>query len=254
MSSPTPKRVHYCWFGGKPKPQAVQRNIHNWQEALPGYEIREWNELNFDISVWTYTKQAYEAKRYAFVSDVARLHALHTCGGVYLDTDVEVMRSFDELMCGAVVLGFEEGHYVATSTIVAPPGSRLVGDFLHSYSSRAFLQPDGTPDQTTNVEVLTAMLETAGLERDGTPQVVSWFGERVQILDRVKFSPLDYPNGISHADTTTYAFHHFGQSWGNPTVKAKAMARKELIRLIGGKRVKRLREFVATVKQHLRGC
>lgn len=246
MSPHIPKCVHYCWFGGKPKPPAVQRLLQNWHEVLLGYEIREWNEDNFNLSAWPYASQAYAAKRYAFVSDVARLFAIYTCGGIYLDTDVEILRPFDELMHGDVVLGFEEGDYVATSTMLAPPGSMLIGDFLHGYSSRCFVHPDGTLDQTTNVEVLTSMLETAGLKRDGSSQDVSWFGERVQILDRVKFSPLDYPNGISHADETTYAIHHFGQSWGSPFVKAKTNIRRAFIWLIGGVRVKRLRDLVAT--------
>lgn len=244
-----PRVVHYCWFGCNPKPPAVERFIRNWREVLPDYEIREWNEENFDIEAWPYASQAQAAKRYAFVSDVARLHALYTCGGVYLDTDVEVRRPFDHLMNGGVVLGFEEGDYVATSTMLAPPGAKLVGDFLECYSSRSFLQADGTLDQTTNVEILTAMLETAGLKKNGAPQDLLWSGEEVHVLDRVKFSPLDYPNGICYADQTTYAIHHFGQSWGSPMAKGKAMIRKVLIQLIGGERVKRLRKMMAPRKR-----
>lgn len=246
MTQLTPKTVHFCWFGRKPKPPAVLRLIHNWQDQLPGYEIKEWNEQNFDVSAWPYASQAYAAGRYAFVSDVARLHALYTWGGVYLDTDVEVKRSFDDLLGGSIVLGFEEGNYVATSTIVAPAGSKLIGDFLNGYRSRSFLRPDGSQDQTTNVDVLTSMLEAAGLVRDGSAQELFWSGEQVKILDRKKFSPIDYPNGINHADGTTYAIHHFGQSWGTPVNKIKAVARKALIRLIGGPRLKRLREIMAS--------
>ena len=249
MNQTTPKCIHYCWFGGKPKPPSVQRFIRNWREVLPNYEIREWNEKNFDIEAWPYASQAYAAKRYAFVSDVARLHALFTCGGVYLDTDVEVKRTFDSLMNRGVVLGFEEGDYVATSTMLAPPGAKLLGDFLHGYSSRNFLRSDGTLDQTTNVEILTSMLETAGLKKDGSPQELTWSGVQVHVLDRVKFSPLDYPNGICHADQTTYAIHHFGQSWGSPLAKGKAMVRKALIQVIGGERVKRLRKLVESQKR-----
>lgn len=246
MNSSIPKYIHYCWFGKKPKPSSVELLIRGWTQALPDYEIKEWNEQSFDISAWPYASQAYAAGRYAFVSDVARLHALYTCGGVYLDTDVEVKRSFDDLLDGSIVLGFEEGNYVATSTIVAPAGSRLIGDFLDGYRSRSFQLSDGSLDQTTNVEVLTAMLEGAGLIKDGSPQEISWFGEQVKILDRRKFSPIDYPNGINHADDTTYAIHLFGHSWGGPVSKIKSMARKALIGIIGGRRLKRLRELIAS--------
>ncbi len=236
-----PKCIHYCWFGGKPKPADVQSFILNWKRMLPDYEIREWNEQNFDVDAWAYASQAHEARRYAFVSDVARLHALYTCGGIYLDTDVEVRRPFDDLLDGSVVLGFEEGNYVATSTMLAEPRAALIGDFLDHYRSRSFLTPDGTLDQTTNVEVLTSMLASAGLQRNGLPQDISWNGHPVRVLDRVKFSPFDYPNGIQHDDETTYAIHHFGQSWGGPVTRAKAAMRKLVIRLIGGSNVKRLR-------------
>lgn len=210
----------------------------------------EWNEHNFDVGSWTYASEAHASGQYAFVSDVARLHALHEYGGIYLDTDVEVLRPFNDLLRGPVVLGFEEGEYVATSTMLAPPGSKLIGDFLHGYRSKSFFRNDGNPDKTTNVEVLTSMLENVGLKRDGSAQEISWFGEQVKVLDRKKFSPLDYPNGISHADETTYAIHHFGQSWGGPINKFKATARKTLIRLIGGTRVKRLREITASLNSY----
>ena len=118
MTQVIPKVVHYCWFGGKQKPDDVERYIANWKAVLPDYEIREWNESNFDVSAWPYAQQALGAGKFAFVSDVARLYALYTHGGIYLDTDVEVRRSFDELLDGGTVLGFEEGNYVATSTII----------------------------------------------------------------------------------------------------------------------------------------
>ena len=226
-------------------PSPVQAFVDSWRRQLPDYEVMEWNERNFDVNAWRYTSEAYSSGKFAYVSDVARLHALHTCGGIYLDTDVEVKRSLNELLAGPVVLGFEEGDYIATSTIIAPAGSRLIGDFLESYRLRSFLRPDGTPDQTTNVQMLTSILESAGLIRNGAPQEVTWQGERVQVLDRVKISPIDYPNGISYADESTYTIHYFGQSWASPTVKMRTAVRKALIALIGGAQIKRLRALFA---------
>lgn len=248
MSIGVPKIVHYCWFGGKPKPASVERYLANWRSLLPGYEVMEWNEGNFDVDAWPYARQALQAGMYAFVSDVARLHALHEKGGVYLDTDVEIRRSFDALLSGDVVLGFEEGFYIATSTMVAPPRSRLIGDFLESYKGRQFLGVDGRPDQTTNVQVLTSMLVASGLRRDGSAQRLDWRGETVSILERECFSPIDYPNGIDYTDARTFAVHHFGQSWAGLGVRARSSLRKILIRLIGGQRLKRLRGLLGEGK------
>ena len=244
MTQVIPKIVHYCWFGGKPKPDDVERYLANWKAVLPDYEIREWNESSFDVSAWPYAQQALGVGKFAFVSDVARLYALYTHGGIYLDTDVEVRRSFDELLAGGTVLGFEEGDYVATSTMLAERGTALIGDFLDTYRSRSFLDTNGNADTTTNVEVLTSMLVDAGLKLDGSPQLIRWKGQQVRVLDRVKLSPIDYPNGINHADETTYAIHHFGQSWGGRTTKAKAAIRRALIGVVGGKNVKRLRQLI----------
>lgn len=244
MTQAIPKVVHYCWFGGKPKPEDVKRYIANWRAVLPEYAIHEWNESNFDLSAWPYAQQALSAGKFAFVSDVARLHALYMHGGIYLDTDVEVRRSFDELLEGGTVLGFEEGNCVATSTILAQRGATLIGDFLETYRSRLFLDADGNADTTTNVEVLTTMLREAGLKLNGSPQLLHWKGQQVRVLDRVKLSPIDYPNGINHADETTYAIHHFGQSWAGRMPKAKSALRKALIGAVGGENVKRLRRLL----------
>ena len=110
-----PKVIHYCWFGGNPKPKLVQKCIHSWKKYCPDYEIIEWNESNFDISSCPlYVRQAYDVKKWAFVSDYARLKIIHTCGGIYLDTDVELIKSLDSLLEYNAFFGFEDGKYVAT--------------------------------------------------------------------------------------------------------------------------------------------
>jgi hypothetical protein len=247
-----PKVVHYCWFGGRPKPRKVQTLLAGWREVLPDYEIREWNEMNFDVSARRYAYEAYNSNKYAFVSDVARLYALYECGGIYLDTDVEVLRPFDELLDGPVVLGFEESNFVATSTMIAGRGSRLIGDFLRSYDERTFLSPEGKPDQNTNVRMLTSMLYAAGLRQDGQWQELQWFGEKVIVLEQVKLSPLDYPNGVDKRDSTTITVHHFDMSWQSSFVgRAKAALRKGLIGAIGGSNVRRLRRLLTQAGRSL---
>ncbi len=92
-----PKKIHYCWFGGKEKPEDVKRYIASWKKYCPDYEIKEWNESNFDIHENDYCREAYEAKKWAFLTDYVRLKALYEEGGFYMDTDVEVVKSLDPL-------------------------------------------------------------------------------------------------------------------------------------------------------------
>ena len=106
-----PKVIHYCWFGGNPLPELAQKCIASWKKYCPDYEIKEWNESNFDLNCCDYVREAYEAKKWAFVSDVARLYAMVHEGGIYMDTDVEVIAPLDSLLQYHAVSGFETEHY-----------------------------------------------------------------------------------------------------------------------------------------------
>lgn len=156
-----PRTIHYCWFGGKEKPAEVLRMITSWQKHCPGYEIKEWNESNFDIRLNRYCEKAYAAQKWAFVSDVARLWALVHEGGIYMDTDVELVRPLDRLLTNRAFLGFEGTQWIGTNLIGAEPSHSFFIEFLKSYDHRCFITPDGKPDQTTNVEELTHKLEKA---------------------------------------------------------------------------------------------
>ena len=165
-----PKKIHYCWFGRGEKPENVQECLASWSKFCPDYQIIEWNEDNFDIDAYRYTREAYDAKKYAFVSDVARVYALYNFGGIYLDTDVEVLKSFDEILNTGIVLGFEEGDYVATSFMAAEPRHNLFKDFLNSYCNSCFVSSDGTLQTYTNVQKITKMLVEKGLQRNNQLQ------------------------------------------------------------------------------------
>lgn len=128
-----PRTIHYCWFGDKEKPAEVLRMIANWQKHCPGYEIKEWNENNFDIRLNRYCEEAYATKKWAFVSDVARLWALVHEGGVYMDTDVELVRPLDRLLTNKAFLGFEGTQWVGTNLIGAEPSHSFFIELLKSY-------------------------------------------------------------------------------------------------------------------------
>ena len=154
-----PKIIHYCWFGGKEKPKSVIKMINSWKKHCPNYEIKEWNESNFDININQYCKEAYQCGKWAFVSDVARLFALYTEGGIYLDTDVELIKPLDEFLNQKAFAGFEGTEWVGTNIIGAEIGNEMIEEFFSLYNDITFINYDGTLNTTTNVERLTALLE-----------------------------------------------------------------------------------------------
>ena len=125
MDRSIPKIIHYCWFGNNEKPNIVKKCIASWKEHLKEYEIIEWNEKTFDINSNKFVKEAYEKGMYAFVSDYVRVYALYNYGGIYLDTDVEVKKSFNDLLDNDSIWGFEEKNFIATSTIGACKKNKL---------------------------------------------------------------------------------------------------------------------------------
>lgn len=205
-----PKIIHYCWFGGKEKPEEVLRMIASWKKHCPEYEIKEWNESNFNIHLNRYTEEAYQQKKWAFVSDVARLWALVHEGGIYMDTDVEVIKPFDSLLQDQAILGFEGTQYIATSFMGAEPQHSFFVDFFNSYNTRVFLKEDQTLDQTTNVEVLTQLLNKTGeLKRTGEEQTING----IHLYPTEYFSPYDYITGRLRKTKNTYSIHWFDKSW-----------------------------------------
>lgn len=218
-----PKIIHYCWFGGNKKPDAVEYCISSWKKYLPDYEIMEWNEQNFAIETANdYVREAYQCKKWAFVSDYVRLYALKQYGGIYFDTDVEVFRSFDALLKNESFFGFESNDYLTTAVMGCSKESPVIQKFIQKYENRHFILENGTMDtDTTNVVVLTKMLKEQGLKLNGRQQTV---GSSV-IYPQCYFSPNDLRNIFGKYRKENYAYHHCYASWyldGSP----KNFARK----------------------------
>lgn len=213
-----PKIIHYCWFGRNPKPDGVQKCIDSWRKYCPDYEIKEWNEDNFDVNVFDYTREAYEAKKWAFVSDVARLYALVQEGGIYLDTDVELVDSFDRFLNNNSFVGFEGSKYVATAVIGSVPNSKLITEFLNIYKGQSFRLPDGSYNITTNVSQLTELLISKGLQPNGQLQHL----DITMVYPTDFFSPYDYIDGRMYTTANTVAIHWYSVSWlGNVSLRKK---------------------------------
>lgn len=233
-----PKIIHYCWFGKTEKPDNIKKCIESWKEKCPEYSFIEWNEDNFDLDSFDYCIEAYAEKKYAFVSDVARAKALYEMGGIYLDTDVTVLQPFDKILNNSVVLGFEEGNYVATSFMATAPLQSLFRDFVNHYQNIHFVNDDGSYNAGTNVVQLTKMLVDRGMIRNNTYQLIH---ENIAVYPREFFSPYDYINCVYEITDSSICVHHFFVSWMSWRSRAKKKAKSILVKIVGKKMLIQLR-------------
>ena len=205
-----PKIIHYCWFGRNPKPKLAERCIKSWKKFCPDYEIIEWNEDSFDVAAAPkYVRQAYEARRWAFVSDYVRLRALVEMGGVYMDTDVEVVKPLDPYLKHEAFAGFEHMERVQTGLLACRKDFPLFREFMAYYDTASFLRPDGTPDVTTNVEILSGLCREHGLVFHDKYQVV----DGLAVYPREVFCPVDFDTKKLKKTRKTVTIHWFSGSW-----------------------------------------
>lgn len=153
-----PKIIHYCWFGGKEKPDIVKNCIDSWKKFMPEYEIKEWNENNFDITYNEYVKKSYEAKKWAYTSDVARLYALYTEGGIYMDTDVMVYQPLDIFLRHSFFTGFEQIHFPVTATMGAEKANKLIKEMLDIYDIKIFETHENWHEYETNTMIMSDII------------------------------------------------------------------------------------------------
>ncbi len=243
-----PKILHCVWLGGKPLPPPARRCIRSWKALLPDWELRIWTEDNFDVSENPYCRQAYTAKQYAFASDYIRLAVLHRYGGVYLDTDVELLRPFtEEMLACRGFSGYETPHTLPTGVMGAEAGHPFIAHLLRHYDGAAFLRPDGSYDRTPNIQIITALAKERGFVPDGTKQAVMDF----TLFPQTVFCPLSHDGSGSCFSPDTCAIHHFAASWCDRTTRFAARwqrrgkARWE--RLLG----RRLSDLLYRVVYHL---
>lgn len=236
------KVIHYCWFGRGEKPNLTKKCISTWEKNLPDYKIIEWNEDNFNISQCKFAADAYKDRNFAFVSDFVRAKVLYEQGGIYLDTDVEVLQSFDPFVNDNFFAGFEEKAFVGTCVMGTEPNSPLLKEYLSHYENAEYFNADGSKYVDTNVILLTRLLEEKGLVRDDHEQLVDGY---IKIYPRTFFSPYDYINGIDYITDNSYAIHHFVQSWLPKRTRLKSAAKRRLVKIIGGENVKKIREKIS---------
>ena len=205
-----PKIIHYCWFGRGQKPAQALMCIESWKKYLPEYELKEWNEDNFDINQNQYVREAYENRKFAFVTDYVRLYALYHDGGVYMDTDVEVIGSYDQFLHHNAFSGFETDGNVPTGMMAAEKGSVWAKELLDQYNDRKFVQEDGSLDYTSNTFVITKYMVGKGLVLNNKYQD---FPGLCTLYPADYFCPKDHRTGKIKCTKNTICIHHFAGSW-----------------------------------------
>ncbi len=220
-----PKVIHYCWFGNGKMPALSEKCIESWKKYCPEYKIVCWNEENFDLSQNQYAKEAHDAGKWAFVSDYVRLKVLYDEGGIYLDTDVELIKPIDTLIEKEGFMGFDDNGMISTGLgFACEKGNELVSALLTDYDDIAFVLPDGEYDLTPCPERNTETLKKLGMDIDNKDQV--FMG--IHMLPEDYLCPVKYYTGKKVITKNTYSIHHFCASWISKTAKRTLFLKRVL--------------------------
>lgn len=236
-----PKVIHYCWFGRNQKTKAMLDCIESWKKYCPDYEIIEWNEDNFDIECIPFVKEAYDAKKWAFITDYARLKIVYENGGIYLDTDVELIKSLDTLLPLEGFAGFQEDNYVATGLgFGAEKGNRLIYEMMVDYHDRHIEDSNGNFMKIACPVFNTAVLERFGVIPNGEMQMVMG----LTVFPKEYFSPKDSQTYITKITENTYSIHHYDATWKNKNAKLKQKIIVLAVKILGEKNFMKIKSML----------
>lgn len=231
LASPVgiPRIIHYCWFGGKPLPESAKKCIDSWKKYFPDYEIKQWNENNFDVNFNQYTAEAYKRGKYAFLSDVARLFVVEKYGGIYFDVDVEVVAKYDDILEKGAFFGLENSGVLATGLgFGAERGNWLIKAMLKDYDNRHFLK-NGKEDLTPCPVLNSEIAKVKGFSLDNTVETI----DGVTIYPQEYFNPKDTYSRKVMSTENTHSIHHYDGSWLSKQEIKRATLRAKLFNLFG---------------------
>ncbi len=224
-----PKIIHFVWLGEGKYTELTEKCIESWKVKLPGYQFIKWDDSNIDISDCTYAQEAYRAKKYAFVSDYVRLKVLYEYGGIYFDTDVEVLKTFDDLLDNEAFAGFENNYALETCVIGSRKGNPVIAEFLEYYKKRTFIRSGGEMDLTPNPIPFTQICIRHGLKSNGEVQIL----DNIKVYSKEYFSPYSRAEEKISISENTYSIHYFNGSWMSEKKKTAILKRKQIIEKYG---------------------
>ena len=229
-----PKKIHYFWIGGNPKPESVLYCIESWKKFCPDYEIIEWNESNYDFNKNEYMRQAYEAKKWAFVTDYARLDVIYKYGGIYLDTDVELIKPLDSVLHYQGFMGFdktiEKDHYVATGLgFGMEPENRIIKEMMLDYEDIKRDRDDGRVKYVPCPYLNTQVLRRHGLENDDRDQMI----QNIMVFASDVLCPKSFGETKLHFTDRTIAIHHFDATWLDDDMRKKFVRTVRIKKMLG---------------------
>lgn len=233
-----PKIIHYCWFGKGKKDKKIIEYINTWEKVMPDYQIIEWNEDNFPIDYNKYCLKAYKEKKYAFVSDVARLYALYEMGGIYFDTDVEAIKSMDILLDKKLVFAFESNRTVMTGIIASTKENAFIKNWLDTYEELSFYNENGSIDTTPNTFRVTDLLISKGMVQNGEYQELT---DGTCILKTEVLGAYDVDNSCFINTENTIAIHHCTNTWMPLPYKIKDKLKRKLASYLGRETYQKIR-------------
>lgn len=224
-----PKSIHFSWISDDPYPPLIQKCIASWKKYAPEFEIIRWDRDRFDTNSLLFTQEAMAHKKWAFVSDVQRLYALYEFGGIYLDSDVELVKPLDELLQYKAFVGHESVRTLSMGILGSEKGHPWVKMLLDYYNGRSFVQSDGMLDMRPNTDIVTALTEEAyGVNFEKHPDII---GDGVKVFPQVVFSPPIIFTGWAETTPDTIAIHYFAGAW-RPVQQRKLQYRKRYLQLI----------------------
>jgi hypothetical protein len=227
-----PKIIHYCWFGDNPMPANDAAYVEGWKSLLPDYQFMHWNEKNFDLSIVRFTEQVASVKKWGFIVDYIRAWAVYNYGGIYLDTDVELLKHLDIFLDNVCFSGFENGKYINPGNIFAgEKGCRIAKEVMDFYASYKFINKNGKLNLTPSPKILTSLLLKYGLKQNGAYQTL---GDGIFTAYPFEyFCPIDFTTGKSNITRNTHSIHHFAMSWFSDFDIFLIARRRKIIALMG---------------------
>ena len=218
-----PKIIHYCWFGRGPMPEDNLKCIESWKKFLPDYKLMLWNEDNYDVNSIKFTRQAYQKKKYAFVIDPVRLQLLREHGGIWLDTDIEIIKNLDPLLELPAFMSFESDTLLHTGIVGSEKGAAWTDEYWKYMNRKPFIRWNGRLNKTPSTVIISRILKKRGVKLDNTFQI---YDDSLHIFPKDYFCPKDYKTGKITITDNTYCIHHFAGSWKSSGREAETAVRK----------------------------